>query len=574
MSPSNGLGIDNSTLAPLGPAAADPTSGNGDNGINSDNDVAFFATPGGKGTIAGITIASAVLLISFVLFFLWRKKKNDNDEGVYTAGGTRASASSFGDSSGDQGSPSQNAVANIPPTAIASAAPWDNEMAQVGTGPPGSFFVQRRSQPSSIRGTRTPPYPASAAQIDAALAARAISPLAMLQQRPEAFIPPPRTAGGQFSNEGHSGEGDPSSGSSAGHANAIDPFRDPSSTGHSQIGHDPNIVAAFATGDKHERRRSGYTSDTYRKSRSRPVSRLSFTFLQLTNQIAELTLLVSALYQLSVRNPDSDETRQEGVESLYIDRTPRSGSSDALYNVEDSQIPDSTGLEYYLGSAVPTPRTTTPSQATMMPPLPPVPANTMMYDFGEMPGTPRAAQEQTPWAAGHPSSQSQQQPYPQPEQAMPYGGLTDEQSGPSRALPEFEPQMTYAYPQPRPILSVGSSGNLSRPYLHHTSMQSTLQPPMQPAPGPLSTSSQAIHQGRTAPTAATPQTRQHRQSTVSSDGASSRSSIWRAWEHSNRSWVNEGFETPNDVQDVQLGSNANAVGGGNATAISGYFAWR
>lgn len=281
--PSDGSNVDDSTFPNLGPAAADPTSGDGTHRHNDDN-VAFFATPGGKGTIAGISIASAILLISFVLFFLWRKKKDGGDEytGHTVGGGKRGSAaSSFGDSSDGQLPPlSSDPLPSPPDMAMMDQQPQMQEIGS-GTGPPGSFFVQRRSQPSSMRGTSTPPCSNT---IDAATAARAISPLAMLQQRPGAFFALPAAITGRqtVSKEGHtsgSEENRPSTGnsSSQGHG-GNDPFRDPSSTGHSTMSHDPHVVAAFASGDKHERRRSGYTSDTYRKgrSRSRPVSPLVF----------------------------------------------------------------------------------------------------------------------------------------------------------------------------------------------------------------------------------------------------------------------------------------------------------
>jgi hypothetical protein len=143
------------------------------------------------------------------------------------------------------------------------------EMAQMGgTGPPGSFFVERRkSQPPSMRGTETPPRGKYTNQLDAVTAARAISPLTMLQVRPHAFTNPPPPVRQHRSNDGGAlGEDNSASGSSHGH----DPFRDPSSTGHTTTSHDPTVVAAFTDGQ--ERRRSGYTSDTYRKRRSRPVS--------------------------------------------------------------------------------------------------------------------------------------------------------------------------------------------------------------------------------------------------------------------------------------------------------------
>lgn len=285
LSPSNGLNVDNSTLSPIGPNAADPTTGNGDIDISDgkvDDETAFFATPGGKGTIAGISIASAILLLSFVLFFVWRKKKNGNGTTVAGHGDNRGSASTFGDSSGDPGGANGGSSVGNGDQAVPSAtldphivSNMHPEMSQLsGTGPPGSFFVQRRSQPSSLRGTDTPPRATYTNQLDAATAARAISPLAMLQARPQAFIPPPppphRTASrAGYSNEGaNSDEDKPSSGSSHGH----DPFKDPSSTGHTSIRHEIGTVAPFS--DKHQRRRSGYTSDTYRKRRSRPVSEL------------------------------------------------------------------------------------------------------------------------------------------------------------------------------------------------------------------------------------------------------------------------------------------------------------
>lgn len=268
LSPNNGLNFDDITLPPLGPNAADPTTG-GDRGTGRGIDLAFFATPGGKGTIASITVVSVAWIIFLVLFFIRRKKREDGEHAIAGAAyQDRESVSSFGDLSNDQAG-----GANVNP--LYSPAISNNmspEMAQTGgTGPPGSFFVERRrSQPPSVRGTDTPPRGTYTNQLDAATAARAISPLAMLQAQPNAFIHPPPLAGRQrYSHDGGaSGEDNPSCGSSQGH----DPFRDPSSNGHTTTGHDANGAVAFT--DKHERRRSGFTSDTYRKSRSRPVSLL------------------------------------------------------------------------------------------------------------------------------------------------------------------------------------------------------------------------------------------------------------------------------------------------------------
>lgn len=554
ISPSNGLNVDNSTLPPLGPNAAHPTTGS----ESGDGSLSFFATPGGKGAIAGISIGSAAILLGLILFFLWRKKKDtENQAGVAGAARSRESASSFGDSSGDQGNPP---IIRYSPPVDAHGAALNPEMAQIGTGPPGSFFVQRRSQPSSVRGTDTPPRVTHINQLDAATAARAISPLAMLQQRPQAFMQPSSASRAHRSTESNSGENDPSSGSSYGHANMNDPFRDPSSTGHStNMAHDPSVVASFAS-DKHERRRSGYTSDTYRKRRSRPVSVFKHSSSVLSEADFFSILFLISAQQLSVRNPDSDETRQQGIESLYMDRTPRSDSSDAIYAVDNDPVPDSSGLEFYLGSAVPTPRSTTPvHQAFSVPQhaLPPMPQNTLA-DNDLQAETPRATQR-PPWAAWHdaPLVPDQQQTI------SAYDGIVrDSQAGPSQSMPEFETHETYAFPQPRAIMSISSASTSSRPQVQPVAVT----PHVHPSATAPSNLTRVIEHGSS--------TRQHRHSISSSDGASSRSSLWRAWEHNNRSWVNDGFETPNDVQDVQLGSNAGAVGGGNATSISGYFAWR
>lgn len=269
-------------------------------------------------------------------------------------------------------------------------------------------------------------------------------------------------------------------------------------------------------------------------------------------------------HQLSVRNPDSDETRQqENVESLQLDRTPRSATSDATYGLGNVAVPDSTGLEYYLASAVPTPQGNTPIQGTSFPTLPPMPQNTLTGN-DQLPETPKASQHLrgASWT-GSPLLPQQLYAVQSPSA---YDGIAlDSPARPTNGVPEFETHETYAFPKPRPVISTSSSSTFPRPSVHPLSMQpSQLPRPTQPASSaPSSHLSRVLEYGVSA--------RQHRQS-VSSDGASSRSSMWRAWEHNNRSFISNA--SPNDVQDVQLGGNSGAVGGGNATSISGYFAWR
>lgn len=236
-------------------------------------------------------------------------------------------------------------------------------------------------------------------------------------------------------------------------------------------------------------------------------------------------------------------------------------------------MPDSANLEYYLGNSAATPRGTPPAPAfTNLSPMPPLPPqNTFAGPSAELP----QLAHQPPWSAHQHFS-------PEGSYVTPYGGLEERQPSTS-ALPEFEPQKVYTYPKPRPILTPArASIPSSRPQLQPSpalanpepvsQAAATDLPPVQAPTGP--SSSPRTCEPHSYPVVAASSSRQARRSTVSSDGASSHSSMWRAWEHSNRSWVNEGFETPSDVQDVQLGSSAAGVGGGNSYSIAGYFSWR
>lgn len=252
----------------------------------------FFATPGGKGTIAGITLGSAAVVVGVIFFFfIWRKKRSaDEDRATGGRVQDRDSGSSFGDSTN---SFDATGFPFSPPTDSPRVVGGSNSsreyqhhhmpenMTQIDKGPPGSFFVKRNSilLPGGAGRQQAP-------ALDAAASGSAVSPLDMLEHQPQAYavgararMGDPKQAMYMHPSTSQDGGAGSSSGedvhtSSSGHGH--DPLRDPSSPGHSGFSNSYNNVPdstgyPMAVG-KHERRKSGYTVDTYRKRRSRPVS--------------------------------------------------------------------------------------------------------------------------------------------------------------------------------------------------------------------------------------------------------------------------------------------------------------
>lgn len=284
------------------------------------------------------------------------------------------------------------------------------------------------------------------------------------------------------------------------------------------------------------------------------------------------------LIQLSVRNPDSDETRTDMAEALQTPTPPQLSSSNPAYSVDNAAVPSSTGLEYYLGSQVATPQVKTDigvGIGIIPPTVPPSPersADALNQYYVQNTGPPttnaRAGPSHPRWSPWQdPSSFEQSRkslyhgenavaPVPSPSTQTshaagynPYAGIVAAALNPQTITqaPEYQPhpdtqqqqqQQRLAY-QRLPPFAAGV-----------TDARSRLRAP----------SHSSAHMSQE-------DLQTHRPSIASSDGASSRSSLWRAWENNNRSWVNDGNETPHDVQDVQLG-------GGNNTSLSGYFSFR
>lgn len=197
---------------------------------------AFFATPVGKGTIAGISLGSAALSILLVCIVLWRRKQSRNSAaisiggrqpGFFGFGKGRKSRSSAASSTSSFGTSSDNLIgvaynAHVPPD--------DRRLA-----------VERQEMTESLAGAGAE----------------------------RGFVVESRSRSAPISSNGHDSDGfGPHS------SNGHDPFADPPLSGHghsSKEGHLVTGAAAAGVSRRHKRRRSGYTADTYRR-KSRPVS--------------------------------------------------------------------------------------------------------------------------------------------------------------------------------------------------------------------------------------------------------------------------------------------------------------
>ena len=223
-----------SDISPRPTSVADPNPGIASlPKADSGEPAAFFATSAGKGTIAGVSIASTALTVLLVCLVLWRRKQN-RDSGVIkvgegkasffglgrSRGSARSSTSSFGVSSDSLvGVAYDDRVPESDPRLAAERQEMTETLA-AGGGAGRSFFVESRNRSA------------------------------------------------QPSSHGHGSNEAGYSGSSNGH----DPFAEPSSSGHSHS-QEGYLTAGCAVGSqrRHERKQSGYTADTYRR-KSRPVS--------------------------------------------------------------------------------------------------------------------------------------------------------------------------------------------------------------------------------------------------------------------------------------------------------------
>ena len=197
-----------------------------------DAPAAFFATSAGHGTIAGIALASAALTILLVCVVLWRRKQTRDSGVIKVDSGGKAGLFGFGRSRASAAS------------SISSFGGSSDNLAGVAYEDHASDNDQRLA--------------AERQEMTETLAGGAAGRSFFVESRNRSVQP---SSHGHGSHEGYSG-------SSNGH----DPFSDPSSSGHDHST-EGYLVAAGAVGAKrrHERKRSGYTADTYRR-KSRPVS--------------------------------------------------------------------------------------------------------------------------------------------------------------------------------------------------------------------------------------------------------------------------------------------------------------
>ena len=243
-----------------------------------DDPQAFFATPGGKGAIAGITVGSVALTLLVLAALFWRRsKKRDSDVwGVATARRRSAmSTSSFGDDSGDAGS----FMDVSGPQPLGSHSHHSHTMGEVRTSlrDEPSFVVESRRN-STAWTTMDPSQMPITSTVGAETAAAGLRPPFHGHQQ----------STGPERSDGADDGGDPSPldriPTSSWHEHEHNPFDDPTMPEAAQLSAQaavPPAACALTRGGVERRKSAGFTSDTYRSGRrkSRPVSSTKSDYL-------------------------------------------------------------------------------------------------------------------------------------------------------------------------------------------------------------------------------------------------------------------------------------------------------
>lgn len=485
-----------------------------------DDPQAFFATPGGKGAIAGITVGSVALTLLVLAALFWRRsKKRDSDvRGVATARRRSAmSTSSFGDDSGDAGS----FMDVSGPHPLGSHSHYSHTMGEVRTSlrDEPSFVVESRRK-STAWTTMDPSQMPITSTVGAETAAAGLRPPFHRHQQ----------STGPEGSDGADDGGDPSSleriPSSSSHEDEHNPFDDPTMPEAAQLSAQvavPLAAGASTRGGVERRKSAGFTSDTYRSGRRK--SRL-----------------------LSVRNPDVHPEPAEAYEGPTFDHYPsEQDEQEALTpTLLDKRAPprDITGVSALQATGQ---STSSESQPKLV--------NAVAY-------------------------RQSHAPTPSPDLSLrsPLTNLADgleaEASNPDHegSWKSWKNPLSYSSPHANPLSGyfpdvrlgsvAGDQGALppvsnlipKRPPMN--SAISTVSQLRSSRPGTAGPSAQQQCHGQPRPV-----TRQSRTSTNSNSTTRSSFSMYPFGGY-HRSWVNDGVQTPVEIQDVQLGGSTVGTGNG------------
>ena len=297
-------------------ATSPPLVGSASSGTGATSTASFFASPTGKGTIAGISLGASALAVFLFFFLIWRKRRDsDSHESRHLA---RDSGSSFGGSSTSLGVAERNHNEGT----MEDLNMQEVSHHQGGEAGAGTFFVENRrheNMPNASGNTTNTRYGSGRLTIPAS----AFTGAAALTSSRPALV---RQALSDQSVSSPNDKGD-------GGSNGFKAYQQPSSDGHTTVSHaihDSLLQNAQAHGVSApagpQRRASGYMSDTYRSRQTRPVRHFLWSVLSAEHLILTWHMCLNS--QLSVRNPDSEETHKQvphmdeynpgGAPSMYL----------------------------------------------------------------------------------------------------------------------------------------------------------------------------------------------------------------------------------------------------------------
>lgn len=511
-------------------------------GSSINDDTAFFSTSGGRGVIAGISVGAAAALSALIFFFfVWRRKRSlsssDGDTGTAGFGSrgrgpiflglgrrntSRSSVSSFGSTTSLPGQPYRDADSNgtrenLSNFALSGAgALGRSEMSQMvqRSNPERSFYVESR---------RYEDFPYSSnnfAGLGSTIRAGAFA--------------------------GYRGAANQNIDDSAYTEHAVNPFEDPSSSGHEthETGHSGAALSAGAANT--QRRRSGYMSDAYRSTRraSRPVrlasllfwtsdSALSYNLCSFPKYRKPCRLIVIFPYlQLSVRNPDSDEA----VEHDIAEVVNQGHEAQATAAVE---VPGAPGF-------------------TLVPPSPPhTMAISGINNDNQWQAWSHPASFSTSNHHGHLSHSSNGPSLP-PSISPPTAALFPYYAGPASPEPNAattgQHPNTPISPRSRAVSSSSASNDRAQQQFLNNSLGASGS-----SDRSQKLSSSSVLQGRDTPESTSSSFAWHAHQMQMQQHAGRGSDSLDV--PSSLPWINEGYHTPQEIHDVQLGSLAGGSAG-------------